>query len=234
MKSMVLFTIVMFPLWTSCVYDETLEEIQKESNPIEISTVRMEKGRVNQNLFPVLMSIEIQIANQTEGLYLEVEGLKLCNVHTSGEYLYIEDMENGCWNLDEKRDTLSFAFEPIGLTFGKKIVNPQGQSWFLLPQTTFGWQPIESIFSTIGSYLLLKCRISHNGLLIWGKEGGEAKELAIPWSIKGKAGDVQVCSLEMKPNCEWYNVEGDIAQRVLVPITFSPTIDDWETEEVSF
>lgn len=254
MKRTVLLVVTMLPALTACVCDETLEENPKHPNVEEVLTIRVENGEVSTRsldddeeeclIHHAFMDFHLTIRNEQEGMYLEVEGIRLCNVHASGNFRYIGTLENGYWMLDEKLDTLSFDFKSIGVSFGEEVVNPQGHSLSIIPQSTRSWNPNQPIDSTTGSFLLLDCRIfsvfdtdkeSQEGKenLVWSDAEGKTKELAVPLVLSGKSGDTMVCTLEMKSDCDWYCTDGAHSQKIFEAITFSPTVDDWNVQDIN-
>ena len=231
-----IFTILSFSIaMTACVYNEELANINdpntaKQENSFFYSmdtTINGTKTPDSQSIpNEAFAQVSFRIQNHMPDLYLEVESIRLCNIHLSGTYHFATETQNPYWETDTL-STLSIETGQFELAPDEETSFPQVGSIPFIPQATRPWIPVTIPQHSQGSYLLLNCKV-FNSVTIWGDENGNCAKVAIPLSVNFQSNQPSVIIITMAPNCPWYNIEGSSPQPVFAPITFDVTVDDWE------
>lgn len=108
----------------------------------------------------------------------------------------------------------------------------------IIPQEKEAWTATRNPGLTSGAYILLNCRIFNicnpeegyregRDIPIWCDSEGGFSEVAIPVGLKVLAGEVTHLNLTLEANCEWYSINGMSPQKILQPIVFDPSVEDW-------
>ena len=110
-------TLTLALLLTSCVHNEepfdlmrngVMDEKQKSAYVSSIAgngnSMGTEVGNIPQEAFA---RMQVNIANKTLNLHLQVEGIKLCNVHDSGTYYFPTETQTAYWKTDSTTTSLS-------------------------------------------------------------------------------------------------------------------------------
>ena len=145
-----------------------------------------------------LSQIVFKAKNTNENLYVEVSGIKVCNVVNKGDFTYPEatpDALKGSWSLTGEKVQYGVTFEPVALVGNAAsdavdLTSAVAKAMLLLPQTTTAWvpKPGEPADEQTGSYLLVDCKVynvagdafdKNNDVCLYNKEA--AIPLAFNW-----------------------------------------------------
>ena len=63
--------------------------------------------------------------------------------------------------------------------------------------------------------------------VLWSDGEGHCAELAVPLEVDFNGSEVALIVLTMTADCSWYDVSGEVPQRLFVPITFDADVDEW-------
>lgn len=244
-----IFTLTLALLLISCVHNEEPLDLIKNNVMTEkqestyVSSIfgngentGTEVENIPQEAFA---KVQMNIANKALNLHLQVEGIKLCNVHNSGTYYFPTETQTAYWETDST--TTSLSLNPIAATLSPKeeIRLPQSQELLLIPQSTHAWKPTMHPGHSNNSYMLLACRIYniHNTeigyqegkeVMIWGNANGESAEVAIPLKLNLKGGNTHTIDIVLENECAWYDIGSPTPAPILNRIAFNVSVDDWE------
>ena len=144
-----------------------------------------------------LSQIVFKAKNTNENLYVEVSGIKVCNVVNKGDFTYPEagTEAKGSWSLTGEKVQYDVTFEPVALVGNAAsdavdLTSAVAKAMLLLPQTTTAWvqKPGEPADEQTGSYLLVDCKVynvagdafdKNNDVCLYNKEA--AIPLAFNW-----------------------------------------------------
>jgi hypothetical protein len=231
-----LFTLLFFSFTMgSCVYDEELANAtspytDKQETPLsysmETSIPSSETPNSRSIPYDAFAHVRFRIQNHMPDLHLVVEGIRLCNIHLSGTYHFATETQVHYWETDSL-STLSLETGQLKLAPNDEISFPQEGNISFIPQITKTWIPITLPQDSNECYLLLNCKV-FNDITIWSDGQGNCAEVAIPLSINLQSNQPSVIVLTLEPNCPWYNIQGSAPEKILVPIIFNASVDDWE------
>ena len=217
---------------TACVYHEELADIAElhptkqtislaysMQHPFKVGETDGSRSIPNE----AFAHVQFCIRNEMPDLQLNVEGIRLWNIHLSGTYHFEEEY----WETDTTRSILSIETGKLEVKPQEEIRFPQEGSIPFIPQRTQAWNPIVLPQQSNGCYLLLNCKVG-NEFTLWGDEKGNSAEAAIPLSVHFLSNPPSVIVLTLAPNCTWYDVRGTSPQPLFVPITFDVSVEDWE------
>ena len=123
---------------------------------------------------------------------------------------------------------------------GEKAGEFNANTMLLLPQTTTAWDAESKLGDTTGSYFLVNCIIKNvkdgsgvagdDDVYLWGA-ANTPKKLAIPVAFNWEQGKKYIYTLVFGEGNGGYepDPEGPTPDPVLVPITFTVTVDDFVT-----
>ena len=216
----------------ACVYHEELADIAElhptkqtislaysMQHPLKAGETEGSRSIPNE----AFAHVQFCIRNEMPDLQLTIEGIRLCNIHLSGTYHFVEKY----WENDTTRSVLSIETGKLEVKPNEEIRFPQEGSIPFIPQRAKAWNPIVLPQQSNGCYLLLKCKVG-NEVTIWGDEKGNSAEAAIPLSVHFLSNQPSIIVLTLAPNCPWYDVSGTSPQPLFVPITFDVSVEDWE------
>ena len=125
---------------------------------------------------------------------------------------------------------------------GEKDGEFNANTMLLLPQTTTAWDAESKLGETSGSYFLVNCiiknvsgeQVSDDDVYLWGDNttgAWKAKKLAIPVAFNWEQGKKYIYTLVFGEGNGGYepDPEDPTPDPVLVPITFTVTVDDFVT-----
>ena len=217
---------------TACVYNEELADVAEVhstkqtislaysmQHPLKVGETDGSRSIPNE----AFAHVQFCIRNEMPDLQLSVEGIRLCNIHLSGTYHFAEKY----WETDTTRSILSIETGKLEVKPNEEIRFPQEGSIRFIPQAAQAWNPIVLPQQSNGCYLMLKCKVG-NEVTIWSDEKGNSAEAAIPLSVHFRSNEASVIVLTLVPNCPWYNIQGSAPEKILVPIIFNASVDDWE------
>lgn len=183
--------------------------------------------------------INITVSNEEKSLYLEVREVGLYNIATSGTFLFPWNKYNTSWNIDSQDKHLIYRSEIHSLLPGETVSLTDDNYLPVIPQYTDMWVADCNPQPGDGSYLLLDCRIfslseSEKGFQpnedkpIWAGTDGNFEKVAIPVQLDLKMNKSYTISLKLENYCPWYNIKGEVPGRILCPIVFDATVEDWQ------
>ena len=242
-------TLTLALLLTSCVHNEepfdlmrngVMDEKQESTYVSSIFGNGENTGTEVENIpQEAFARVQVNIANQTRNLHLQVESIKLCNIYDSGTYYFPTETQTACWETDSTTTTLSLNPIAVALSPKEEIRLPHSQELLFIPQSTQAWKPSMHPRHSNNSYMLLTCRIYniHNTdigyqegkeVMIWGKANGESAEVAIPLKLNLKGGNTHTIDIVLENECAWYNIGSPTPAPILNRIAFNVSVDDWE------
>ena len=69
-----------------------------------------------------------------------------------------------------------------------------------------------------------------SGYLIWGGDEGGFAEAAVPVALDTRIGELSTVVISLDETYQWYDVSDGKPVKILRPIVFEPTVDDWQNE----
>ena len=230
-----ILTILAFSIaMTACVYNEEpsnvnfLNEAKQEHTLTCSMDTAIYGSRTSHNQSipdEAFAQVSICIQNHMPDLYLEVESIRLCNIHLSATYHFATEAHDYYWETDTL-STLTICTGQIKLAPNEETSFPEAGSITFIPQTTRTWIPVTLPQQSEESYFLLNCKV-FNSATIWSDGHGHCAEVAIPLSVNFKSNQHSVIVLTMAPNCPWYNIKESTPQPIFMPIAFNATVEDW-------
>ena len=180
--------------------------------------------------------LSIHISNKERGLHLQVNGIRLCQVSTDGIFLFPGE-ETAEWVYNNGRNILSYSTDTLNVSDNTVSLPAEG-GFPIIPQEKEAWTTTINPGLSSGAYVLLNCRIFNicypeegyregRDIPIWCDSEGGFSEVAIPVGLKVLAGEVTHLNLTLEANCEWYSINGMSPQKILQPIVFDPSVEDW-------
>ena len=171
-----------------------------------------------------------------KGLHLQVNGIRLCQVRTDGTFLF-PDEEPAEWIYNNGRDVLSYSTDTLNIADNTVSLPAEG-GFPIIPQEKEAWTATRNPGLASGAYVLLNCRIFNicypevgyregQDVPIWCDCEGGFSEVAIPVDFKISAGETAHLDLVLEANCEWYGINGTSPYKILQPIVFDPSVEDW-------
>ena len=194
-------------------------------------------GVAQESFKDAFASVVFNIKNNDPSLHLQVTGIKLCQVAADGTFLFpVQGMAR--WVTEDSQGILAQETDTLDVKGGEVVSLPAEGGFPVIPQKRKGWKPYELPNETAGAYLLLNCRVFSVGdqdagfredkdFAIWCGDGKGFLEVAIPVDLDLRMGETTRIDLVMESYCPWYSIRGNEPQKILVPITFEPTVDDW-------
>ena len=180
--------------------------------------------------------LSVHVTNKEKGLHLQVNGIRLCQVRTDGTFLF-PDEEPAEWIYNNGRDVLSYSTDTLNVADNTVSLPAEG-GFPLIPQEKEAWTATRNPGLASGAYVLLNCRIFNicypevgyregQDVPIWCDSEGGFSEVAIPVDLKISAGETAHLDLVLEANCEWYGINGTSPYKILQPIVFDPSVEDW-------
>ncbi len=187
-----------------------------------------------------LSQIVFKAKNTNENLYVEVSGIKVCNVVNKGDFTYPEatpgTQDKGTWSLTGEKVKYGVTFEPVALVGNAasdavdltSAAADYNKAMLLLPQTTTAWVPTvgEPAETQTGSYLLVDCEVYNvagdavdktNDVCLYNKE------VAIPLAFSWEQGKRYIYTLIF--NHAGY--DPNVPVPALIPIEVDVRVDDF-------
>lgn len=184
-------------------------------------------------------AVSFQIRNEIESLHLQVRGIRLVHVAVDGTFYFPYDGESAEWVVDNTRGSLELLTDTLDIEPGAEVSMISQGLLPVIPQQTESWDVNRMPGMASGTLVLVDCRIYQmldaekgyaegGGYVVWGDSEGGFAEAAIPVSLNTVMGETSVITLTLDEACGWYNISGWKPEKVLRPIEFSPSVEDWE------
>lgn len=214
----------------SCVMNEELESMTPKETNRSITVDRSSPTPLSLLPAEALATIQIRLKNRLPRLVLEVESILLCNVHQTGTYHFPNEQTDGYWELHSHRSSMPIPFSPCRLAYQDSLTLPKEQGLPFLPQCLQAWNPRHHPSTSTDAYILMSCRIYQEDadVLIWGNANNGPAEVAIPLTLQLQPDECHTLTIALEDNCPWYSLNDSIPSRILQPITFDASVDDWD------
>ena len=218
-----------------------------------LSQIVFQAKNTNKNFFVEIEGVTIgNIISKANFTYPSADTDDNVEDHTQSATSSFADASQGVWEMsDEATDIKNYpvSFTNVEVPGDGEIcsltsTNGTDQEFsdnalLLIPEqngaagATIAWDPETNakVAEATGTYFLIKCKIRNvagdevadDDVYLWGT-ASEAKELAIPVSLTWKQGVKYIYTFVFGEGIGGYDPEGE---EVLVPITFSVTVDDF-------
>lgn len=238
MKKLAYLCLIFLSLFSCVANEESIPDMpQKPTDQIQIFEVNFQQGNnefcpdIEKKEFLQLYSnslsyLHTSLSNQTDDLFLKVKSIRLCNIHQTGTFQYFHDIQTGYWKLQTEKTDLILHDSMIELAPGDSISLSSSEGTPFMPQQVSAWNPDIHPKESSGCYLLVDCQIDY----IPNTENGY-QNIAIPLSLHSEAGNNYPIRICLNTDSPWYNVSNDTPSLLFTPITFNPTIEDWENAQ---
>ena len=190
-----------------------------------------------------LSQIVFKAKNTNENLYVEVSGIKVCNVVNKGTFTYPTPTDDtyhnfGTWSLTGDKVQYGVTFDPVALNGDANTLSAAvdltsaaadyKKAMLLLPQTTTAWVPKagEPAETQTGSYLLVDCEVYNVAGDVVDKANDVClynKEVAIPLKFEWEQGKRYIYTLIF--NHAGY--DPGVPVPALIPIEVVVSVDDF-------
>lgn len=147
--------------------------------------------------------ISLKIMNNITNSKLTINNCSVNNIYNDNDYINIEFINDNCV-----------------LIYGEVIMT---KSHKITPQFIKKWTPVYK--PNFETHVILNCEIEINQHLIY------KGNIYIPISGNIYENKRNVINLTMESGCPWYEEVNGVLHRILVPITFNPSVSDWQTFE---
>ena len=177
--------------------------------------------------------LQLKITNRISNLVLEIKDFKIANIAREGFFMFPQDGLDARWTDRTMGGSVDVNTDTLVVQPGDSLILLGNNPLPVIPQKTRAWSPGGQPVYGGGSYLLLNCRISYTsedtarGIAVWCDEDGGYADVAIPVSLNAKMRETCTIELVMETGCPWYSLRYANPTKILRPITFSPSVEDW-------
>lgn len=209
---------------TSCIMTTTVQEIE------ETVTTRQEPYNSKASLLKEGL-LAIQIQNNAENTMLQIDSMEICNIQLmdpAGELMHNGSPANS--------GSIMFINSTLQIHYGTDTTYCQGTSTEVkIPaQTLTPWNPAQlptgskntyaKIHGTMYTYIADNTLFPiYTGTMYYPLSG---TILAATTGIPAKS--LTPITITLHPNCPLYAIINSQLEKVLQPITFTVTVEDWE------
>lgn len=183
--------------------------------------------------------IKFEIRNQIDNLHLQVRGIRLCRIATEGTFCFPIEGQSATWKAGKKNHTLAYQSDTLDVAPDKSNIIPKEGTLPLIPQTSEVWNTFSIVGWNTGTYVLVDCRIYNisntdegyiegKDYLIWGDDEGGFAEAAVPVAVETSMGNTTILTISLDTSYEWYDISGTNPEKILRPIVFDPSVEDWQ------
>lgn len=184
-------------------------------------------------------NLTFTVRNRMENMFLEIREINIFNIAREGKFLFPFNGIEACWKQSGQDDFISIKTDTIGIHPQDSMKICLDNPVPVIPQSLISWNPESIPHKGDGSYILLGCRIfnicnaskgyqENYDVPIWcGNDSGFAY-VAIPFQDKWLMDCPHEINITLEHECEWYNINGLIPTRILQPIIFDATVEDWK------
>ena len=199
---------------------------------------KLKESSMDMDFKEAFGSVNFRVKNNEQSLHLQINGVKLCHLATQGSFIFPYDGNEEFWQTSSSKGFLSLWTDTLELDAGIEMVISGKDALPVIPQKTESWNPDMLPHNHKGSYILLSCRLYNVSdteigyregydIPIWSDSEGGFAEIAIPVSLDVVAEVTQTIDLILETDCPWYDISGWSPSKVLRPIAFAPSVDDW-------
>lgn len=212
------------------IYTDRFNYAVIESNKTDCSSITFHDAFAN---------LTFTVRNRMENLFLEIREINIFNIAKKGKFLFPFNGIDAEWKYTGQGDFISVNTDTIGVHPQYSIKISLDNPVPIIPQSLISWNPESIPHKGNGSYILLGCRIfnicdaskgyqENYDVPIWcGNDSGFAY-VAIPFQDKWLMDCTHEINITLEHGCDWYNINGLIPTRILQPIIFDATVEDWK------
>lgn len=212
------------------IYTDRFNYAVIESNKTDCSSITFHDAFAN---------LTFTVRNRMENLFLEIREINIFNIAKKGKFLFPFNGIDAEWKYTGQGDFISVNTDTIGVHPQDSIKISLDNPVPIIPQSLISWNPESIPHKGNGSYILLGCRIfnicdaskgyqENYDVPIWcGNDSGFAY-VAIPFQDKWLMDCTHEINITLEHGCDWYNINGLIPTRILKPIIFDATVEDWK------
>lgn len=212
------------------IYTDRFNYAVIESNKTDCSSITFHDAFAN---------LTFTVRNRMENLFLEIREINIFNIAKKGKFLFPFNGIDADWKYTGQGDFISVNTDTIGVHPQDSIKISLDNPVPIIPQSLISWNPKSIPHKGNGSYILLGCRIfnicdaskgyqENYDVPIWcGNDSGFAY-VAIPFQDKWLMDCTHEINITLEHGCDWYNINGLIPTRILQPIIFDATVEDWK------
>ena len=215
-------------------YKQTKENIYEDSFNYAVIT----EQDAETSFHPAFSNVKFQIKNNHKGLYLKINSVGLGNISRECIFHFPFDSISAEWTGIHHVDDIVIPIEEIGLEAGESYIFPEEQYLPFIPQSNKAWNTQYTHWSDKGSFIILDCIIynvmdlekgyqSEKDYTIWCGENETFAQVHIPLNLDFRMGENCIVEISLEENCPWYDASGTFPKKVLNPIIFDATVDDW-------
>ena len=214
-------------------YRQSADDMFKDRFSYAAADVR-EPGTESPLVFhDAFAGVRLKITNRVSNLLLEVKDFKLVNIAREGLFMFPQEGGTARWTDLAPGGYTDIVTDSLSVCPGDSLLLPVEGALPVIPQSVKAWSTGGHPVFGGGTYLLLGCRISYTGedtargSSIWCGEDDSFAYAAIPVSFDAKMGETCTIEIELETGCPWYSLRNENPSKILQPITFSPSVDDW-------
>ena len=177
--------------------------------------------------------IKLKVTNRISNLYLEIKDFKLANIAREGLFMFPQDGKVAQWTDLTPGGWVGVTTDTLSVCPGDSVLLPANDALPVIPQSVAPWSAKDHPVYGGGTYLLLGCRICYTsdktekGTMVWCGENESFAYAAIPVSFDARIGETCTIEIVMENDCPWYSLRYANPTKILQPITFAPSVDDW-------
>lgn len=222
-----------------------------------LSQVVFQAKNTNANLYVEISGVDVvNVGNTNTFTFPSVDTDNNIDDHEGATTEYPSEAQGwGTWaDLTSGDASYAVEFKPVAVNGDSNVValtttddgakdgEFNANTMLLLPQTTTAWDAKSKLGDTTGSYFLVNCiiknvsgdAVSDDDVYLWGDNSTgawKAKKLAIPVAFDWEQGKKYIYTLVFGEGNGGYepDPEDPTPDPVLVPITFTVTVDDFVT-----
>lgn len=213
---------------SACVMNEELSAVMPddETRSIRITDLSSQESRsIPSSEFA---RISVDFKNRTSNLFIKVKSIQLCNIHASGTYHFPTTYNGGYWLPDSILSSQTICSSSFDLASNDSLRLSSGDGILFIPQTVKAWSPVLHPRQTDGGYISMQCQIFQDNTPLLGGTDEEYTEIAIPFPIHFQKGKSHSLEIVLEHGCSWYDISSDTPSRILNPITFGVSVEDWK------
>lgn len=212
------------------IYTDRFNYAVIESNKTDCSSITFHDAFAN---------LTFTVRNRMENLFLEIREINIFNIAKKGKFLFPFNGIDAEWKYTGQGDFISVNTDTIGVHPQDSIKISLDNPVPIIPQSLISWNPVSIPHKGNGSYILLGCRIfnicdaskgyqENYDVPIWCDNDSGFAYVAIPFQDKWLMDCTHEINIILEHGCDWYNINGLIPTRILQPIIFDATVEDWK------
>ena len=220
-------------------YKQVKNDIYADKFNYTVMTSEEMAGNSSITFQDAFANLSFGVINRMENLFLEIREINIFNIAREGKFLFPFNGSGACWKQSGQDDFISIKTDTIGIHPQDSIDICIENSVPVIPQSLSPWNPYGLPHKGEGSYILLGCRIfnicdaqrgyqENYDVPIWCCNDGGFAYAAIPFQNEWLIGGKHKINIILQHGCEWYNINGLIPSKILQPIIFDATVEDWK------